>query len=79
MSFDNTLRAICAIACVYTFGLFVTITSTAALNAVAHEPGGICSDTSCAVAAQHHALAGTTDEPGFAGIIHTAALFLAGE
>ena len=38
MTIDSILRTIGALACIYTFGLLVTVTSTAALNAVAHEP-----------------------------------------
>jgi hypothetical protein len=79
MSIDNVLRAIGALACIYTFGLLVTVTSTAALNAVAHETGSYCGDGSCAVTAHHHATPSSSYDEDYSRVIHTAALFLAGE
>ncbi len=79
MSIDSTLRAIGALACIYTIGLFVTVTSTAALNAVAHEPGAVCADASCTLTAHHHAVPAPHTDFAYSRAIHTAALFLAGE
>lgn len=78
MSIDSLLRAIGALACIYTFGLLVTVTSTAALNAAAHDPGSYCGDVSCTVASHHAAPSAATDTD-YSRVIHTAALFLAGE
>jgi len=76
MSIDSFLRALGALTCVYTIGLFVTVTSTAALDAVAHDSRTFCADRSCQTTAeQHHAQPGT---PAYTNVIHTAALFLAG-
>lgn len=77
MTIDSVLRAIGALTCLYTIGLLVSVTSTAALNAVAHEPSVLCADVSCAPAtvAQHHAAPGSSGMPQ---VIHTAALFFAG-
>jgi hypothetical protein len=77
MSTDSTLRAIAALACIYTIGVFVAVTSNAALNGVAHEPGAICVERTCAAGAQRHAP--PADDFAYSRAIHTAALFLAGE
>ena len=79
MTIDSILRTIGALACIYTFGLLVTVTSTAALNAAAHEPNIYCADGSCAMAAYHHATPSAAFDDGYSRVIHTAALFLAGE
>lgn len=79
MTFDSTLRAIGALACIYTFGMLVSVMSTAALNAVAHEPAAYCTDASCALVAQHHATPSAAYDTDYSQVIHTAALFLAGE
>ena len=79
MSFDSILRAIGALACVYTFGLLVTVTSTAALQAAVHVPGANCGTYACAYASHHHAAPSATEDFAYARVIHTAALFLAGE
>lgn len=79
MTIDSILRTIGALACIYTFGLLVTVTSTAALNAVAHDPNAYCADGSCAMAAYHHATPSASYDDGYSRVIHTAALFLAGE
>lgn len=79
MTIDSILRTIGALACIYTFGLLVTVTSTAALNAAAHEPNIYCADGSCAMAAYHHATPSAAYNDGYSRVIHTAALFLAGE
>lgn len=79
MSFDSILRAIGALACVYTFGLLVTVTSTAALHAAVHVPGANCGAHACAFASHHHAAPSAAEDFAYARAIHTAALFLAGE
>lgn len=77
MSIDSLLRAIGALTCVYTIGLFVSVTSTAALNAVAFDSRTLCADRAChAIAEQHHTQPGPATT--YTGVIHTAALFLAG-
>lgn len=79
MAIDSTFRAIAAIACLYTIGLFVTVTSSAALNSVAQRPGAICAEAACSVTSQHHALPSESNDYAYSHVIHTAALFLAGE
>jgi hypothetical protein len=77
MSTDSILRAFGALTCIYTIGLFVTVMSTAALNAVANVPDTLCAGPAChATVAMHHAQPQSSDYPG---VFHTAALFLAGE
>lgn len=79
MAIDSMFRAIAAIACLYTIGLFVTVTSSAALDAVAHNPGAICAEATCAATAHHHAVPSQGDDYAYSHAIHMAALFLAGE
>jgi hypothetical protein len=79
ISIDSILRTIGALACIYTFGLLVTLTSPAALNAVAHEPNAYCVDGPCAMAAYHHATPSAAYDDRYSRVIRTAALFLAGE
>jgi hypothetical protein len=74
MTIDSVLRAIGALTCVYTIGLFVAMMSTAALNAAASDGSMLCTDRSChraALAERHHAAPG---QPTY----HTAAMFIAG-
>jgi hypothetical protein len=78
MSIDSILRAIGALACVYTIGLFVAVTSTAALNAAAYGPGTLCAEAACSHTA-HRAVPTTPPDYAYSRAIHTAALFLAGE
>lgn len=78
MSIDSILRAIGVFTCIYTIGLFVTVTSSAALNAVALNAGAFCTAPACpmtSVVAQHHVEPTSMTVPH---AIHTAALFLAG-
>ncbi len=77
MSIDSLLRAIGVLTCIYTIGLFVAVTSTAALNAVAHDNTPLCADRACRAVAlvDHHAAPASRTYPE---VIHTAALFFAG-
>jgi hypothetical protein len=51
--------------------------STAALDAVAHAPDTLCAGPAChATVAMHHA---QPEPASYPSVIHTAALFLAGE
>lgn len=79
MSIDSILRAIGALACVYTFGLLVTVTSTAALNAAVHEPGANCGAYACSFASHHLSAPSASEDYAYSRVIHTAALFIAGE
>jgi len=79
MSIDSLIRAIGAVVCVYAFGLLVTVTSTAALNAAVYKPSSICGDQSCSIASHHHMTPASAEDFAYARAIHTAALFLAGE
>lgn len=79
MSFDSTLRAFAVLACLYTIGLFVTVTSSAALEAVTHKPQAACSVPSCGPAARHHLAPVAVADMSYARAIHSAAMFLAGE
>jgi hypothetical protein len=79
MSIDTLFRAIGAVACAYTFGLLVTVTSTAALTAAAHEPGAVCGPTACSYATQHLPASSASGDYRYSHAIHTAALFIAGE
>jgi hypothetical protein len=77
MSTDSIFRALGALTCIYTIGLFVTVMSTAALNAVAYAPDTLCAGPACHESvAVHHAQPQPASYPS---VIHTAALFLAGE
>lgn len=78
MSIDSILRATGALACVYTFGLLVTVTSTAALNAAVHEPGANCGVHTCSFASHHLTVPSASDDYAYSRVIHTAALFIAG-
>lgn len=73
MSIDSIFRSIGALACVYTFGLLVTVTSTAALNAAVHVPG------TNSYASHHLSVPSASEDYGYSRVIHTAALFIAGE
>ena len=78
MTVDSILRAIGVLTCIYTIGLFVAVTSTAALNAVSYEARTFCSGPACHMtnaAAAHHVQPAAMSVPD---VIHTAALFLAG-
>ncbi len=50
MSIDVILKAIGTLACMYTVGLFVSIMSTAALNAASATAGSPCGDRACRMA-----------------------------
>ncbi len=77
MSIDSVLRAIGAFTCIYTIGLFVTVMSTVALDAAARDTATLCAGPACQPQlAYHHA---GPQDPGFTNVVHTAALFLAGE
>lgn len=73
MSIDSILRATGALACAYTFGLLVTVTSTAALNAAVHVPAAH------SFASHHLATPSASEDFAYSRVIHTAALFIAGE
>ncbi len=79
MSIDSIFRAIGALACVYTFGLLVTVTSTAALHAAVHVPGGDCDAQACSIASHHLSVPSASGDHSYSRVIHTAALFIAGE
>ncbi len=79
MPVDSILRALGAITCIYTIGLFVALMSTAALEAAARDGGVVCADRSCQTLAlsqagthNHHA----APEAG-GSVIHMAAMFFA--
>lgn len=63
MSVDLVLRAITTLSCLYSAGLFITLTSIAALNAV--TAGTDCAPVGCHVAAYEQAA------PGFGPITPT--------
>ncbi len=51
MSIDVILKAIGTLVCIYTVGLFVSVMSTAALNAAGATAGSPCGDRACRMAA----------------------------
>ncbi len=51
MSVDLVLRAIATLSCMYTAGLFITLTSIAALNAAGAGP--ICGPSGCMAAYEY--------------------------
>jgi hypothetical protein len=79
MSIDSIFRAIGALACIYTIGLFVVLTSSAALEAVAHKPAALCAEAACALTGPQQAANASVPDYPYSRVIHTAALFLAGE
>ena len=72
---DLVLRTIGTLACIYVFGLFVSVMSLSALNAASNAAGSPCSGAGCHVAYQERLepSSGLT-EPG---LIHAAAMFVA--
>lgn len=50
MSIDLILKAFGTMACIYMFGLFVSVMSTAALNAAGANAGLSCADGGCRMA-----------------------------
>ncbi len=56
MSFENVLRALGVVACLYTVAYFITTMSVAALNAVTYTAGPTCGVHGC-VSEQHVHLA----------------------
>ena len=54
MSLDTALRALATLACVYVAGLFITVMSLSALEAVTFSTGPFCSGHGCLTAANEH-------------------------
>lgn len=54
MSFDNVLRALALVACLYTVAYFITSMSVAALNAVTYTAGPTCGQSGCVTLAHEH-------------------------
>lgn len=77
MTIDGVLRAIGALACIYTVALFVSVMSTAALQSAASNGGAVCADRQCSALAMadqmHHASPMETT----ASTLHVAAMFFA--
>ncbi|MDX2306843.1 MAG: hypothetical protein NW216_01255 [Hyphomicrobium sp.] len=77
MTIDGVLRAIGALACIYTVALFVSVMSTAALQSAAFSGNAVCSDRQCTALSMadhtHHASPVSTT----ATTLHVAAMFFA--
>lgn len=78
MTIDGVLRAIGALACVYTVALFVSLMSTAALDAATRSGAAVCADAACANLAsleqRHHA---SPEYSSTVSRLHVAAMFFA--
>lgn len=54
MSIDQVLRAIGALACMYTVGLFVTVLSIASINAAGYSTASMCGLSDCSTTVAYH-------------------------
>ena len=56
MSFENVMRTLAVVVCLYAVAYFITSMSVAALNAVTHTAGPTCGQSGCVTLAHERSI-----------------------